>query len=173
VLIQAFSDILKQYPEAHLLIVGMDAHGYEGYGEYLRRLAVRDGISNHVTFTGFLNEMPLVMGSLDLCVVPGLQEEGFGRVVIEAGAMRCPVVATPLGALRELVEDNVTGLLVPPRDPSALVQAIRKLLDSPAVARQLGAAARQRVEERFALTVMTRRMHQIYDEVIGAAALVA
>ena len=173
ILLKALPAIVARYPTAHLLIAGREAYGHEGYGEHLRRAAVRYGVANQVTFTGFLDDVPQLMGSLDVCVVPGLREEGFGRVVIEAGAMECPVVVTPLGGLRELVEDGVTGLLVPPNDPDALVRATLALLDEPARARRMGQAARQQVAQRFALPVMIQRLHQCYDEVMGAPPMVA
>lgn len=172
-LVAAMPRVLEERPDAHLLIVGREAIGYQGYRETLRRLAVRHGVSQHVTFTGFLDAIPLVMGSLTVCAVPGIRAEGFGRIVVEAGAIGCPVIATPLGGLRELVDDGVTGLLVPPQDPAALAQAILRLINGPALARRLGDAAQQRVAARFALSVMLQQLHRIYDEVIRAPALVA
>ncbi len=166
ILLEAFPGVLRRYPQAHLLIVGRDAPAYNGYGQHLHRLAERLGIVAHVTLTGFLDDVPLVLGSLTVCVMPVVQPEGLGRVVLEAGASGCPVVATPMGGLREIIEDGATGLFVPPRDPSALAKAILRLLDDPDFARRLSQAARRRVEERFSLPAMVHRLQQLYDDVL-------
>ncbi len=168
VLLRALPAILARHPKTRVLVVGMDAPGAQGYGEQLRRFAAEQGVASQVTFTGFLDDVPAILKSVTVCVMPVVQPEGLGRVVIEAGAMRCPVVATPLGGLREVIEDGVTGLLVPPGDADALALAILRVLDDPALAQRLGAAARQRMEAHFTLRGMMQRIHQIYDEIIAS-----
>jgi glycosyltransferase involved in cell wall biosynthesis len=79
-----------------------------------------------------------------------------------------PVVATPVGGTPELVVDGETGLLVPPRDPEALAAALRRVLDDRELAERLGEAGRRRVSERFTLEAMTRRLLELYDEVVAA-----
>ena len=88
-------------------------------------------------------------------------------VLLEAMAHRRPVVATPVGGTPEVVSDGETGLLVPPRDPEALAQALRRVLEDPALARRFGEAGRRRVTERFDLAATTRRMLEIYDDVLA------
>lgn len=86
--------------------------------------------------------------ALDVLAMPSLSE-GFGLVAAEAGACGVPVVASRASSLPEIVEDGVTGLLVPPLDPPALAAALRQLLDDHVLAAELGAAARARVTARF------------------------
>ena len=86
-------------------------------------------------------------------------------IVLEAMAHARPVVATPVGGTPEVVVDGETGLLVPPRNPAALADAIRRLLDDPDLAKRLGEAGRRRVEKLFSLESMTRRVLELYDEV--------
>ena len=93
--------------------------------------------------------------------------EGLPLVVLEAMAHGKPVVATPVGGTPELVTDGETGLLVPPRDPQALAAALQRLLEDAELSRRLGEAGRRRVEERFSLDAMNRRVLQIYDEVVA------
>ncbi|MCB0293205.1 MAG: glycosyltransferase family 4 protein, partial [Calditrichaeota bacterium] len=69
--------------------------------------------------------------------------------LIEAMAMRLPVIATPVGGIPEMVEEGISGLIVPPGDAAALADAIRKLIDDPQLSAELGRNARKRVEERF------------------------
>jgi glycosyltransferase involved in cell wall biosynthesis len=89
-------------------------------------------------------------------------------VLLEAMAAGRPVVATPVGGTPELVVDGETGLLVPPRDPEALAAALRRVLEDRELAARLGEAGRRRVSERFTLEAMTRRMLELYDEVVAA-----
>jgi glycosyltransferase involved in cell wall biosynthesis len=83
--------------------------------------------------------------------------------VLEAYAMGKAVVAPRIGAIAELVEDGVTGLLFEPRNPSDLAAQIRRLLADPAWAAELGRAARQRFEERFTPTVNYAQLMRIYN----------
>jgi glycosyltransferase involved in cell wall biosynthesis len=79
-----------------------------------------------------------------------------------------PVVTTPVGSILEVVEDGRTGLVVPPRDARALADAIARLLDDPALARRLGAAARAEAAERFAQDRMLDRMEAVFRDALAA-----
>lgn len=103
----------------------------------------------------------------DVFVLPTWRE-GFPNVVIEAMAAGLPVVATPVGAIPEAVEDGKSGLLVPVRDAAALDAALRRLIDDPSLRRTLGAAARARVEEVFAFDAVIARLGALYEELLAA-----
>jgi alpha-maltose-1-phosphate synthase len=92
--------------------------------------------------------------------------EPFGLINLEAMACQTPVVASAVGGILEVVEDGVTGLLVPPGRPDDLVAALRRLLDDAATARAMGQAGRRRVEERFAWDSVAARTEQVYAEAI-------
>jgi glycosyltransferase involved in cell wall biosynthesis len=102
----------------------------------------------------------------DVFVLPTWRE-GFPNVVIEAMATGLPVVATPVGAIAEVIEDGRSGLLVPARDAKALEAALRRLIDDPTLRAALGARARERVEERYTREAVVARLAAIYDE-LGA-----
>jgi glycosyltransferase involved in cell wall biosynthesis len=89
--------------------------------------------------------------------------EGFSNSLLEAMAASVPVVATRVGGNPEVVEDGVTGLLVPPRDPDALGQAIGHFLEQPALGIKFGLAGRERVNKRFALRQMTQATENLYE----------
>jgi len=91
--------------------------------------------------------------------------EGLPVTVLEAMAHAKPVVATPVGGTAELVADGETGLLVPPRDPARLAEAISKLVADPELRGRLGRAGRERVEREFSESAMTRRVLEVYDAV--------
>ncbi|MDX6407884.1 MAG: glycogen synthase [Gaiellaceae bacterium] len=95
------------------------------------------------------------------------RREGFGVACLEAMAHGRPVVATPVGGLRDLVVDGETGVVVPARDPVALRAALQRLLGDPELRRRLGAAARRRAEERFSWAAATDATLAAYAEAAG------
>jgi colanic acid/amylovoran biosynthesis glycosyltransferase len=122
----------------------------------LKKLRKRFALENDVFFLGRqpFDYVLKKYNEADIFVLPAVVAEHGGRditpnVLIEAMAMKLPVVSTLSGAIPEIVDDGVSGILVPPRDEEALVQAIIRLLGNPALAEELGTNARQKVEERF------------------------
>jgi glycosyltransferase involved in cell wall biosynthesis len=95
------------------------------------------------------------------------RREGFGVACLEAMAHGRPVVATNVGGLRDLVVDGETGLVVPPCDPAALRAALRRLLVDPELRRRLGAAGRQRAQERFSWAAVTDATLAAYADAAG------
>ena len=93
--------------------------------------------------------------------------EPFGLINLEAMACETPVVASAVGGILEVVEDGVTGLLVPPARPGDLAAALRRVLDNPELGRRLGRAGRRRVEERFSWASVAERTEQVYGEAIA------
>ena len=117
-----------------------------------------------VEWWGVRDDMPAAIADVDVVVMPSTYPESFGRSAIEAQAVGRPVVASRVGALPELIEDGATGLLVPPRDPVALADAVERFLtDAPLRARCVE-AARRRVEERWSLDGMVDKTLAVYDE---------
>jgi glycosyltransferase involved in cell wall biosynthesis len=114
------------------------------------------GTDPHVESTPFLsrNELLAEYARAYCVVAPVLWDEPFGLVAVEAMATGRPVVAYDAGAMPELVEDGVTGFVVPRGDVDAMQRAVERLLDDESLARRLGAAGRRRVEERFTLAKM-------------------
>ena len=102
----------------------------------------------------------------DVFVLPTWRE-GFPNVVIEAMAAALPVVATPVGAIPEAIEDGRSGLLVPVRDAAALEAALRRLIDDPVLRHTLGTAARARVEQVFAFDAVVAQLDAIYGEALA------
>jgi glycosyltransferase involved in cell wall biosynthesis len=101
-----------------------------------------------------------------IAVVPSLWPEPFGLVAVEAMASGRPVVASDMGGLSEIVENGVTGLLVPPGDPAALATAMKRLIDDPKLAADLGAAGRERAR-MFMATTFADRLERVYGEVLA------
>lgn len=123
--------------------------------ERLKSLAHELGLDGVVRFTGWRSDILRVLAHSDVFCMSTLWES-FCIVLAEAGLMGVPVVATRIDAIPEVVEDGVTGLLTPPRDPASLARAVISLLDDPIRAREMGAAGRARVIERFSTDEMVR-----------------
>ena len=102
-------------------------------------------------FLGRRGDVPDLLGSAAVAVVPSHWAEAFGLTVVEAMAAGVPVVASAVGGIPELVDEGVTGLLVPPADPEALATAVERLLRDPAARAAMGAAGREVAHRRFAI----------------------
>ena len=163
VMLQALPTILKSLPELHYLIVGSGNATYEAR---LRSLVKELGVATRVHFAGFQDPVYSCLAAIDLYVHPALTE-GFGIAVLEAMAMRKPVVATATGGLPEIVQDGETGIVVLPGDPDALAQSVSELLQDSARCRQLGEAGRTRVATHFAVKSMMDQLVSGYGTLLG------
>jgi glycosyltransferase involved in cell wall biosynthesis len=123
-------------------------------------------IADRVIFTGWRRDLPRIYADLDVLAVTS-QNEGTPVSAIEAMAAGCPVVATRVGGLPDLISDDETGYLVPPGDAQALSAAMLRLLREPEMARCMGQAARVLVQERFAAQRLVSDMERLYLELTG------
>jgi glycosyltransferase involved in cell wall biosynthesis len=119
------------------------------------------GLVGAVRFLGHHPDPDVVMAALDVYVLPS-NSEGLPNTVLEAMATGLPVVATRVGGMDELIQDGVTGFLVPPREPDPLARALGLLLRDEALRRTTGKAARIRTESEFTLSGMIRRYEALY-----------
>jgi len=119
-----------------------------------------------VVFTGERADARSLLPAFDVAVVPSIEREGFGLAALEAMDAGLPVVASRVGGLPEVVQDERTGLLVPPGDDAALAAAIERLLTRPHERDAFGALGRGRVESLFRAAPMTRRVEGLYEEIL-------
>ncbi|MBN2492732.1 MAG: glycosyltransferase [Planctomycetes bacterium] len=139
-----------------------------GRGEEAPRLAAlveRTGLAGKVQLAGHVADIPALLGALDVFVLPS-RWEGFGIVLLEAMAHGCPVVATRVGGIPEVITHGVTGLLVPPEDPRALADAVLALLRDAGRQASLRRAARAAFERRFTAARMAAETAALYEEAI-------
>jgi glycosyltransferase involved in cell wall biosynthesis len=134
-------------PDVRFLVVG-DGE----LGSAIRARTHRLKLSNRVIFAGWRSDLAQIYGDLDV-LVSCSDNEGMPISLIEAMAAGCPVLATDVGGVPDLIDDNQTGLLVPARDPSRLTATLLRLLQDGALARGLAASAQSRVRARFGMTV--------------------
>lgn len=128
------------------------------------------GIGDRVLFTGWRRDLPRIYRDLNLLVVSS-DNEGTPVSAIEAMAAGCPVVATRVGGLPDLIDDHKTGRLVPPRDADALASAVLDLLQSPHTARELGRNAQEFVRQRFTVRRLLSDMDHLYTELLEEKAI--
>lgn len=160
-LVAAARTVVDDLPTTRFLLVGRDA----GEGDDVRSLIDSLGLQRHVFLTGPRTDVPRILASVALLAHPS-HEEGFSNVVLEAMSAGKPVVATTVGGIPEAVVHGETGLLVPPRDPARLAEALRTLLRDPARAREMGEAGRRRVLKRFPFGKMVAETEQTYLELL-------
>ena len=161
VLLEAMPQVLERH-SSELRILGAGSRADE-YAELARAL----GIEEEVHFVGHVDHgmLPKYYAAADLFVLPS-RMDNFPLVLVEAMACGLPVVATRVGGIPEVVEDGVTGLLVPPNDSRALAEAINSLLDDPQRMRSMGVEGRQRVMEHFTWDKVAERMVGYFREIL-------
>ena len=135
-------------------------------GPALQRMIAQRGLEDRVTLLGPRLDVPRILALADLFVLPSVSE-GMPIAIMEAMALGLPVVATAVGGVPELVVDGETGLLVPPRDPAALADAIRRVIDDEGDRKRLGEAGRARVRTFFTDAVMAQRTDDLYRRLQG------
>lgn len=114
---------------------------------------------------GWVTDMPALLASCDVVCLPSYRE-GLPKSLIEAAAAGKPIVTTDVPGCREIVRHGDNGLLVPPRNPEALADALARLIESPGLRRQMGARGRIRAEQEFGLDRVIRQMLALYDEAL-------
>ena len=145
-----------------VLLAGDDIETGGAHRDGLEREARELGVANRVRFLGRRDDIPALLAAADALVLPSWVE-GLPLVVLEAMAAGVPVVATSVGGTPEAVVDGETGLLVPPRDVTALAGAIDAVLADPDRARRFGEAGRRRVRERFDADAAAQRVLGLYE----------
>jgi glycosyltransferase involved in cell wall biosynthesis len=161
-LIRAMPVVLREVPNASLLIAGHDA---SGYGKVLQALIDEQRLNGHVQLVGFQGDVPSFLHALDVFALAS-RSEGFGQVVIEAMAAGRPVVASRFPPFTEIVVDGVTGLLVEPDNPEAFAHAIFWLLAHPEERWQMGSSGQNRVREQFSADRMADETLSLYETLV-------
>jgi glycosyltransferase involved in cell wall biosynthesis len=136
----------------------------------LEQQAKELGIADRVFFIGWRRDLPRIYADLDVLVVSS-DNEGTPVSAIEAMAAGCPVVATCVGGLPDLISDHDTGLLVRPKDANGLATAVLHLLRNPEIARTIGENAMMVARERFAAKRLLRDVDRLYKQLLGARAV--
>ena len=159
-LVAAMPVLLERVPRAHAVIAGGG-----DLEDYLRDLAVELGVAERVHVLGPRRDVPALMHAMDVFAMPSIWE-GFGLVLLEAMAAGRPIVASRVATIPEVVAEGESGLLVPAGDPFALADALARLADDPALARDMGEAGRERLRRNFSLEKMVGDTELLYRELV-------
>jgi glycosyltransferase involved in cell wall biosynthesis len=162
--VNAAAIVLKNNPDVRFVMAGEANADTRVFQEKLYRNITGARATHAISTPGYIDDVPGLMAAMDVVVVPSLSE-AQSRVVPEAFAMRKPVIASRVGGLPELVQDGVTGLLVPPDDPPALAKAILRLLDDPALRQKLAHAGHQKACADLSFDRMMEKTLAVYRKV--------
>jgi len=153
-----FLQALAKTPESVLGVLIGDGPQAEEY----RALAASLGIADRVRFVGFRSDIASAIGALNALVLASTWAEPCAAVIQQAMALGKPVIGTDIGGTPEMIDDQNTGILVPPADADALARAIAELASNPEKRRRMGDAGQKRADELFTLSHMVDRIEGLY-----------
>jgi len=160
-LLVALSRVVKKKKNTKIILVGRG-----GLKNHLQKIALRLGISNNIIFTGQIpiDELIRHYAGADVFVLPSYYE-GQGLVLLESMACGTPVIATRVGGIPEVVTDGENGLLVEPRKPEHLADAILKMIDDKELRIKLGKKGRETAVKKYDWKIIAEKMEKIYESV--------
>ncbi len=160
-LIQAVKKVIEKNPKTKFFIIGRGK-----LEKNLKNMVKSSNLDSSVIFTGFREDVYSLIDKLDLIVMPSLWE-GLGVALLEALALGKPIVAAAVGGIPEVIRDKETGVLVAAKDAEALAKAIIKLLQEPALAKELGKKGSAMISEQFTINRMVKEVDRIYSRAIN------
>lgn len=164
--VAAMAHVIRQVPEAMGIIVGCAPPDETAYEAECRTLSRTLGLERHLRFVGYRRDVPAYMRTFDVFALP-TRAEPFGKVVIEAMAAGCPVVATRVGGIPEIITGDDLGTLIAPDDPAALATAITDYLTDADRRRRVGTSGAASVRARFGMSAMLDQLQSLYDDVLA------
>lgn len=164
-LVAAAKAVLEVHPETVFVFVGRRVSSEAGLVDELMQWAERENFAHALRFLAPRSDIPDVMKSFDILVLPTLAE-AFGKVILEGMGAGVSVIASRVGGIPEIIEDGVNGLLVPPGDVPALERALLSLLGDPGRREQLAAAGSRTVRERFTVQSQVDKISAVYEKLL-------
>ena len=162
ILLEAVEQLIKKYPKIKLVIAGSDEH------KYLKKVELfikNNGLTGNVEYVGYLNDMKTFYDKLDLFVLPSVVSEAFGLVLCEAMYCGLPVITTDSGAQKEIIDNEINGLIVQKNDVNSLIDAIERIYFDREFAIYLGKNAKKKVEENFTIKQCVINILYIYGKI--------
>lgn len=164
--IKSLPAIFSEFPQAKAIIVGEAPSNRQDYFIELQNLVKKLNLKDKVQFLGNVQNIPQVLAELDVLVMSTTTEEAFGRVLIEAGAVGVPVVATRVGGIVEIIDHEVNGLLVEAAEPYAISQSVIRFLKDDKLSKKCIKTLREKVVDNFSLESMVDKTIDVYQETI-------
>src|ERR1700761_856163 len=169
IFIEAAALVHARYPNVRFQIIGAALFREHDYDLELHRTVEEPRLERVVEFMGFQSDVARAISGLDILVHASTVGEPFGQVIVQGMACELPVIATNGGGVPEIVQDGVTGLLVPMGDAPAMADAICRLLEDGSSARNMGVLGRKRAVEHFTIERSTQKLMDVCERVIGRA----
>lgn len=166
-LLEAARKVVDVCPNVKFLIVGGVFEGEEDQIAELHQTVKALGLEKKIVLTGFRADIPEILASFNVFVLPSILPESFPTAVLEAMAAAKPVVATMVGGVSEMVVPGVTGLLVSPDDSSKMAEAIIRLVKDKKLRISMGKAGRERVERRFSAERFVSDFQDVYKKILA------
>ncbi len=160
-LLDAWRALRERTPGWQLLIVGDGPRR-----QHLENRVAAMGLSGEVRFTGNQEDVAAWFACAEIAALPSYGDEGVPQSLMQAAACGLPAVSTPIGAIAEAVVDEVTGILVPPRDPSRLATALERLMNDAVLRERMGAAAHDHAQRNFDIDRMLDSMEAVFARVL-------
>ena len=161
-LLRAVLKVIRIYPQAIFLLVG---DGIERPS--LEKTVSSLGIKDSVIFAGMRKDVPKILSIFDVFVLPSLNE-GLPMALLEAQGAQIPVIASYVGAIPDVLQDGVTGVLIPPKDPQAIAEAIIMILSDKQLASRIAKKGFERVRDNFSAERMARKYLSLYYELLSS-----
>src|SRR5262245_4077531 len=163
--VQAAASVARMRSDVEFLIVGEEQREQSQFTAHLKKLADSLGLGDKLRFTGRVRRIPELLAAVDVVVVPSW-DEGFSLVTIEAMAARKAVLASKTGGLAGIIQDNVTGLMVPPREIHALTDKLLWLVSDAPLRERLSTQGQRYVHSRFSRDQIISQIEALYEEVL-------
>lgn len=175
--IQAIPNVLKKYPNTFFCVIGGVSVGYvegEQYLQYLKELKIKLNLNEQLFFTGFRDNILSVIRELNILVIPSVEivknnqisTEGFGRVAVEAMMVKTPVIASRVGGLPEIIDNEINGLLISQKSPEAISESIIKILDDPDTTETMVNNAYQKYLDHYTIDRHVTNIQNFYKSLI-------
>ena len=164
-LIEAAGQLISEFPNLQIVVIGSQlTTDREPFQIELSQKIKTLGLEKHVILTGERQDIPELLGLLDIFTLPTFTHEGLPRSIVEAMAMGLPIVTTDIRGCREAVVNEKNGFIVPSQNSTELAEALRKLLSNPQLRQNYGKASRARVEIEYNEDFVLKRLTRYYKE---------
>ena len=161
-LLEAIPDVVKKNPNARFLIVGDGP-----YKDVIEEKIKEMGVRKYVIMTGHREDIPEILSAIDFLAFPSYANEGVPQSVLQAFAAGKTVIASDAGSISEVVLNNKTGVLIPPRNSSILAKRIIELLKGKDKRKKMASAGKKLVETKYSLEAMLNKIEKLYNELMA------
>ena len=165
--LKAVKDVIKTYPFTKALIVGPVPKTFDGQEYFLKikKMVEHLKISEKVIFTGQRFDVPNIMAISDIIIHSSSEPEPFGRVIVEGMLAEKPVIATSPGGVRDIIDDRVSGFLIPPKNSNSMAEAIKYIIKNPDSSKKIAKKARRIALKRFSVSQHLFKVQDVYRNI--------